>query len=68
MVFFLGVPAHLVDLRMNPSIKLNAQSVLEAVEIQDPIFNAELTAEFRAQPSTPQESPRGLLGFRWAPS
>ena len=68
MIFFLGVPAHLVDLRMNASIKFNGQSVLKAVEIQDTIFNAELTAKLRAQPTIPQEPPRGLFGFRWGPS
>jgi hypothetical protein len=35
MVFFRGVPAHLVDLRMDAAIKLNGQSVFEAVEIQE---------------------------------
>ena len=68
MIFFLGVPAHLVDLRMNAAIKLNGQSVFEAVEIQDTIFKAELTAKLRAQPTIPQESPRGLFGFRRGPS
>ena len=68
MIFFLGVPAHLVDLRMNAAIKLNAEPVFEAVEIQDTILNAELTAKLRAQPTIPQESPRGLFGFRWGPS
>jgi hypothetical protein len=68
MIFFLGVPAYLVDLRMNAAIKLNGQSVLEAVEIQDAIFNVELTAKRRPQPTTPQEPPRGLFSFRWGPS
>jgi hypothetical protein len=35
--------------------------VFEAVEIQDTIFNAELTAELRAQPTIPHEPPRGLF-------
>ena len=68
MIFFLGVPAHLVDLRMNAAINLNGQSVSEAEEIQDTIFKAEMTAKLRAQPTIPQESPRGLFGFRGAPS
>ena len=50
------------------ALKLDRQSVFEAVEIQDTIFKAELTAKLRAQPTIPQESPRGLFGFRWGPS
>ena len=68
MIFFPGVPAHLVDLRVNAAIKFNGQSVFKAVEIQDAIFNAELTAKLRAQPTVPQESPCGLFGLRWGPS
>ena len=68
MIFFLSVPAHLVDLRVNAAVKLNGQSMLKAVEIQDTLFNAELTAKLRAQPAIPQESPRGLFRFRWGPS
>jgi len=68
MVFFLGVPAHRVDWGVNAAIKLKGQSVFEGVEIQDTIFNAELTAKLRAQPTIPQEPPRGLFGFRWGPS
>ena len=56
MIFFLGVPAHLVDLRMNAAIKLKGQSVFEAVEIQDTIFKAELTAKLRPQPTILQEA------------
>ncbi len=68
MIFFPGVPAHLVDLRVNAAIKLNGQSVFEAVEIQDTILNAKLTAKLRTQPTIPQEPPRGRFGFRWGPS
>ena len=53
MGFFLGIPTHLVDFRMNAAIKLNGQSVFEAVEIQDTIFKAKLTAKLRAQATVP---------------
>jgi len=68
IIFLPGVPAHLVDLRVNPAIKFNGQSMFKAVEIQDSIFNAELTAKLRTQPTIAQESPRGLFGFRRSPS
>ena len=41
--------------------------MFEAVKIQNAAIDAELTAKLRAKSTIPQESPRGLFGFRWAP-
>src|SRR5208282_1244036 len=45
IIFFGGIFAHLVDLRVDAAIKFNGQSVLEATEIEHTVFYAELTAK-----------------------
>jgi hypothetical protein len=42
---------------MNTAIKLDCQSMLEAVEIDNPVFYAELAVKLRAQPSAAQQIP-----------
>ena len=54
MIFLRGVPAHLVDLRMNPAVQFNGQSMFEAIEIEQAVFDAKLPAEFCAQSTVPQ--------------
>ena len=66
-IFFPRVPAHLIDLRVNAAIEFNCEPMFEAVKIQNAAIDAELTAKLRAKSTIPQESPRGLFGFRWAP-
>ena len=67
-VFFGGIIAHLVDLRVNPAIELNGEPMFEAVKIQDAVFDAELPAEFRAQSTITQQGPSGLFRLRGARS
>jgi hypothetical protein len=49
---------------VNVAIKLNRQSMFAAVEIDDPVIDAALAAEFRAQPAAAQQIPRRFFGFR----
>ena len=41
--------AHLVDLRVHAAIEFKGEPMFEAVKIEDVVFDAELTAKFRAQ-------------------
>ena len=66
IIFFGGISAHLVDLRVDPAVELNGQSMLEAVKIEDAVFDAELTAKLCAQPTVTQQLPRGLFRLRGA--
>jgi hypothetical protein len=42
---------------VNTTIKLDRQAMLEAVEIDDPVFDAALAAKLRAQFSAAQQMP-----------
>jgi hypothetical protein len=57
-IFFGGISAHLVDLRVNAAIEFNGEPMFEAVEIEDTVFHPELTPKFRAQSTVAQELPR----------
>ena len=48
---------------MNTPIKLDRQSMFEAVEIDNPVFDAALAAKFRAQPSAAQQIPCRFFSF-----
>ena len=48
IILFRGVFAHPIDLRVNAAIEFGGQSIFEAVEIQNAVFNAELPPELRA--------------------
>jgi len=48
---------------MNTAIKLDRQSMFEAVEIDNPVFDAALAAKFRAQPSAAQQVPCRSFSF-----
>jgi hypothetical protein len=43
---------------VHTAIKLDRQSMFEAVEIDNPVFDAAWAAKFRAQPSVTQQIPR----------
>ena len=51
VVFFGGVSPQLTWLRVNTAIELDGQAMLEAVKINDPLADATLAAELRAQPT-----------------
>ena len=68
IIFFGGIFAHLVDLRVNAAIEFNGQSMFEAVKIEDAVFDAELTAKFRAQSTIAEQVPRDLFRLRGARS
>jgi hypothetical protein len=68
MVFFRGVPAHLIDLRMNAAVEFDGQSMFEAIKIQDSAFQGELAAKFRAQAAATEQVPGSFLRFRRAPA
>jgi uncharacterized protein (DUF736 family) len=40
--------------------------MIEAVEIDNPVFDAALVAKFRAQPSVAQQGPRRFFSFSLA--
>jgi hypothetical protein len=44
---------------LNAASGLNTESLFEAVEVKDPVFNAELSTEFRADATATWQSPRG---------
>jgi hypothetical protein len=46
------------------AIKLDRQSMFEAVEISNPVFDAAWAAKFRAQPWVAQQIPRRFFSFR----
>ena len=48
---------------MNTAIKLDRQSMFEAVEIDNPVFDAALAAKLRAQPSAVQQIPCRFFSF-----
>jgi hypothetical protein len=48
---------------MNTAIKLDRQSMFEAVEIDNPVFDAALAAKFRAQPSAARQIPCRSFSF-----
>jgi hypothetical protein len=48
---------------MNPAIELDRQSMLKAVEIDDPVFDAALAAKLGAQPSAAQQIPCRIFSF-----
>lgn len=48
VIFFGGIPPHLAWLRMHAAVKLEGQAMLEAIEIDYPVFDATLAAEFRS--------------------
>jgi hypothetical protein len=52
---------------MNAAIKLDRQSVLEAIEIHHPTFDTALAAKLRAQLSATQEMPRHAFGISLLP-
>jgi hypothetical protein len=62
-VFLNSFFPHLVRLRVNTAVKLDGQSMFEAVEIQDPTVNPELTAKFRTQPPAAPQAPGCLFSF-----
>ena len=68
IIFFDGVSAHLVDLRMDAAIEFYGESMLEAVKIEDAVFDTELTAKFRAQSTIAEQVPRDLFRLRGARS
>jgi hypothetical protein len=51
---------------VHTAIKLDRQSMLEAVEIDNPVFDAALAAKFPAQPSVAQQIPRRFFSFSLA--
>ena len=56
MIFFRGVPAHLIDLRMNAAIELNGQSVFEAVRNRGRRFQCGIDGEI----SRPGDNPEAV--------
>jgi len=58
IILFRSVFPHLAGLRVHTAIKLDRQSMLEAVEIHNPVFDAALAAKFRPQLSVAQQIPR----------
>jgi hypothetical protein len=48
---------------MDAAVKLDCQSVLKAVEIQDPVFDTASAAELRAKPSAAQQVPCRSFSF-----
>ncbi len=64
MIFFGGIFAHLVDLRVDAAIEFNGEPVFEAVKIEDAAFDAELTAKLRAQATITEQFPRSLFRLR----
>ena len=67
IVFLRRVLPHLAGLRVNRSVKFAGQALLEAIEIDDPVFEAALAAELCAQPSATQEIPRRAFGVSLVP-
>ena len=61
-ILFLRVSPHLAGLRVNPTVKLDRQSSFKAVEVNNPLFQAALAAEFCAQLSVAQQMPRRSFG------
>jgi len=57
IIFFRSVFSHLAGSRVNPSVQFDRQSVLEAVEINDPVFETTLAGRLGAQLSATQEIP-----------
>jgi len=53
---------HLAGLRVNPSVQFDSKSMLERVEIDDPVFQPTLAAELSTQLSVTQQIPRGSFG------
>jgi hypothetical protein len=64
IIFFGGVFAHLIDLRVNAAIEFKGEPMFEAVKIKDAVFDAELTAKFRAQSTITEQVPRDLFHLR----
>jgi hypothetical protein len=48
---------------MNAAIKLDSQSALKAVEIDNPVFDTALAAKLRAKPSATQQIPCRSFSF-----
>ena len=61
IILFHGVSAHRIDLRVNAAIELKGEPMFEAVKIEDAVFNTELMAKLRAQPTVTQQLPRVLF-------
>jgi hypothetical protein len=54
VIFFCSVSPHLTRPRVNAAVEFKGHTIFEAVEIDDPVLNAVLAPEFRAQPPAPQ--------------
>ncbi len=63
IVFFRRVLPHLAGPRVSPTVKFDRQAVFEAVEIDNPVFYAALTAELCTQLAAAQEIPRRSFGL-----
>jgi hypothetical protein len=63
VVFFRRVLPHLAGLRVSTTVKFDSQAMLEAIEIDNPVFDSVLAPELCTQLAVAQEIPRRSFGL-----
>ena len=63
IVFFRCILPHLAGLRVSTTVKFDRQAMLEAIEIDNPVFDSALAAELCTQLAVAQEIPRRSFGL-----